>query len=95
MSAQYVIQWKSRVNGRAGKGNKLFSREEAEQLAEELNEEYPDIEHLILDAAAEENRVAQPTNQTQEEEPTEQAEQATPPEPTSSQVPSLHESWQP
>lgn len=45
MSNNYVIQWKSKVNGRAGKGTKVFDREEAERLASELNHEYPDIEH--------------------------------------------------
>jgi hypothetical protein len=41
----YVIQWKSKLNGRAGKGTKLFDREDAERLAEELNSEHPQIEH--------------------------------------------------
>ena len=50
MSKKYLIQWKSRVNGRMGKGTKLFSREEAERLAGELNREYPDIQHEVVDA---------------------------------------------
>lgn len=45
MSKTYVIEWKSKVNGRAGRGTKAFEREEAERLAAELNREYPDIEH--------------------------------------------------
>lgn len=45
MGKSYLIQWKSKVNGRAGRGNKVFSREDAERLAAELNQEYPDIEH--------------------------------------------------
>jgi hypothetical protein len=45
MSNAYVIQWKSMVNGRAGKGTKFFDRAEAEELAEELNREYPQIRH--------------------------------------------------
>ena len=40
-----MIQWKSKVNGRAGQGTKMFEREEAKRLAEELNREYPQIEH--------------------------------------------------
>lgn len=48
MSKTYVIQWKSKVNGRAGKGTKLFDLEEAEALAAELNLEYPDIHHEVL-----------------------------------------------
>jgi hypothetical protein len=50
MSKTYVIQWKSKVNGRAGKGTKLFEFEEAEALAAELNEEYPEIDHRVVNA---------------------------------------------
>jgi hypothetical protein len=42
---QYVIQWKSKVNGRTGKGTKLFEQDEAARLADELNREYPKIHH--------------------------------------------------
>ncbi|HLH56156.1 MAG TPA: hypothetical protein VKY92_21320 [Verrucomicrobiae bacterium] len=45
MSKSYVIEWKSLVNGRAGRGTKVFELEEARQLAEELNREYPGIHH--------------------------------------------------
>ena len=38
MSKTYVIQWKSKINGRAGKGTKQFSLEEAETLVQELNQ---------------------------------------------------------
>jgi len=34
------------VNGRAGKGTKIFDRESAERLVEELNREYPQIHHV-------------------------------------------------
>jgi hypothetical protein len=50
MIKRYVIKWKSKVNGRAGKGTKLFDRAEASRLAEELNREYPQIEHEAVDA---------------------------------------------
>lgn len=57
MNDQYVIQWRSMANGRAGRGTKMFSREEAEDLVAELNAEYPEILHEIVqareDAAAE------------------------------------------
>jgi hypothetical protein len=43
-----VIRWKSKVNGRAGRGTKCFERAEAERLAEELNREYPQIEHEVI-----------------------------------------------
>lgn len=48
MNNGYVIQWKSKVNGRAGRGTKLFEKEHAERLAEELNREYPQIQHEII-----------------------------------------------
>ena len=51
MNNSYVIQWKSKVNGRAGRGTKRFEKDEADQLVEELNREYPQIEHEIWDAA--------------------------------------------
>jgi predicted DNA-binding WGR domain protein len=50
MNKSYVIQWKSKVNGRAGRGTKLFDREEAQRLVEELNREYPQIEHGFVEA---------------------------------------------
>jgi hypothetical protein len=50
MNNSYIIQWKSKVNGRAGQGTKRFNRDEAERLVEELNHEYPQIEHLAVPA---------------------------------------------
>jgi len=47
-----VIKWSSKVNGRAGKGTKIFEQEEAERLAEELNREYPQIHHEAVNAEA-------------------------------------------
>jgi hypothetical protein len=44
-TTSYVIKWRSLVNGRAGKGTRHFAKQEAEQLAEELNREYPQIQH--------------------------------------------------
>jgi hypothetical protein len=53
MNKTYVIQWKSRVNGRMGRGTKLFELEEAARLAQELNREYPQIEHEVLNTLTE------------------------------------------
>ena len=53
MNNSYVIQWKSKVNGRAGRGTKRFEKEEADRLVEELNQEYPEIEHTAIPAADE------------------------------------------
>ncbi len=71
MKKKYVIQWQSTVNGRAGRGTKLFDKEEADRLAEELNQEYPRIRHQVVEAAepreapaepAPENPAAQPAS---------------------------------
>ena len=61
MKKTYIIQWKSTVNGRAGKGKKLFDRQEAEKLVEELNLEYPQIHHEIMDTSSE-GDAEQPSN---------------------------------
>ena len=50
MNKSYVIQWKSKVNGRAGRGTKRFEKDEVEKLVEELNREYPQIEHQAIPA---------------------------------------------
>ena len=50
MNNSYVIQWKSKVNGRAGRGTKRFDKDEVERLVEELNREYPQIEHSVAEA---------------------------------------------
>jgi len=52
MNKMYVIHWKSKVNGRAGTGTKLFDRDAARALVEELNREYPQIEHEMIEASA-------------------------------------------
>jgi hypothetical protein len=41
----YAIHWKSSATGTVGTGTKLFEKKEAERLATELNEGYPDIDH--------------------------------------------------
>lgn len=44
----HAIHWKSRVTGTVGTGTKLFEREDAELLAEELNDKFPDIDHKAV-----------------------------------------------
>ena len=58
MKKKFVIQWQSTVNGRAGRGTKQFERDEAERLAQELNQEYPQIHHEIVEV---ESAQGQPT----------------------------------
>jgi hypothetical protein len=45
MENTYVIAWKSKSRGSVGRGNTLFSREEAEQVARELNQDHPNFIH--------------------------------------------------
>ena len=47
----YAIHWKSRVTGTIGTGTKLFEKKEAERLATDLNESYPDIDHEAVSPA--------------------------------------------
>ncbi|MGD0614153.1 MAG: hypothetical protein ABSA69_01785 [Verrucomicrobiota bacterium] len=46
----HIIRWVSSVSGGIGTGKKLFEKEEAEQLAVELNSSYPDIDHEAVPA---------------------------------------------
>jgi len=41
----HAVHWKSTVSGSVGTGAKLFAKGEAERLATELNEKYPEIDH--------------------------------------------------
>lgn len=50
MNKSYIIQWKSKVNGRIGRGTRQFDRDEADRLAAELNREYPEIHHEVTEA---------------------------------------------
>jgi MinD superfamily P-loop ATPase len=50
MGKTYVIHWTSKSNGRVGTGTTLFGKEEADHLVEELNRDYPDIQHEVVDA---------------------------------------------
>ena len=67
MSVAYVIQWKSKVNGRAGRGTKQFEHQEAERLAEELNREYPDILHEAVKAMPQSERGPEPEQEPETE----------------------------
>jgi hypothetical protein len=64
-----VIQWKSKTNGRVGRGSKRFEEQEAMELVAELNADYPDIHHEavpsdsgeLVAAAATEPEVSNPS----------------------------------
>ncbi len=64
----YLIQWKSTINGRAGRGSKLFEFEEANRLAAELNREYPGIHHEPVKADATPEVAASPPMEPAEAE---------------------------
>jgi hypothetical protein len=51
MKKSYIIQWKSKLNGRTGKGTRLLDWDGAAELADELNQEYPDIEHEAVEVS--------------------------------------------
>jgi hypothetical protein len=69
MSKTYVIQWKSKLNGRAGRGTKRFSLEEAETLVDELNQEYPNIHHELQDSETPGEEQTEPSVATGREAP--------------------------
>jgi len=56
----YAIHWKCSSTGRIGIGKALFPKEEAERLAAELNEEYPDIDHAAVIRVLPPSEVADP-----------------------------------
>ncbi len=51
MEKTYVIIWRARNSGRTGQSKKVLNLEEANKLAFELNQEYPEYDHLVLNAA--------------------------------------------
>ena len=51
MANTFIIVWKSKSRASVGRGKALFSSEEAERTAKELNEEYPDFVHEPLDVS--------------------------------------------
>ena len=46
MNKPYVIGWKCQTNGRIGQGKTLMDFEEAERLADELNQAHPEYKHV-------------------------------------------------
>ena len=52
MKNTFVIAWRSATSERSGRGKKLMTREEAETLAAELNQDYPAFIHEVVDTQA-------------------------------------------
>lgn len=42
---KYRINWRSKITNNEGCGQYRFSKEEAEKLVNELNSEYPELNH--------------------------------------------------
>jgi hypothetical protein len=61
MAKTYVIGWKSKSRGTTGHGRALFTRDEAVELAQELNQDHPDFHHepLNLDPHATESIIVE------------------------------------
>jgi hypothetical protein len=51
MENTYVIAWRSKSEPRWGQGKKLLSRNEAETLVAELNQDYPSFVHAALNVS--------------------------------------------
>jgi len=62
MENAYVIAWSSKLRGSYGQGKKLLTREEAERLAEVLNQDYPDFVHEPLNLNSGETEAVPPSN---------------------------------
>ena len=51
MRNTYAIAWQAKASGKYGVGSKRFEKAEAERLAGELNHEYPEIYHEVVNAS--------------------------------------------
>ena len=58
MQDSYVIIWVTKSNHRSGIGKKRFTKEEAELLSAELNNDYPEFVHRALNTETEEATTA-------------------------------------
>jgi hypothetical protein len=54
MQESYVIVWTAKAKDRSGVGKKYFTKDEAQSLASELNDTYPDFRHHAIDTVSEE-----------------------------------------
>jgi hypothetical protein len=52
MKHTFAIAWRSATSERSGRGKKLMTREQAEALAAELNQDYPAFIHEVVDTEA-------------------------------------------
>ncbi len=60
MEKTYIITWTDQVSGRVGQGKKFMDKEEAVSLAQELNAEYPDFQHKVVNTAEPNEVVEEP-----------------------------------
>jgi hypothetical protein len=50
----YAIKWVCSSNGRSGRGPSIESKEVAEQLCRDLDGEFPELKHEVIEVEAEE-----------------------------------------
>ena len=68
MEKTYIISWKRRSHAAFGRSKAVFTREEAERLAEELNRDYPDIVHEPVNLHPTPSAPAEPEKLTEDPE---------------------------
>jgi hypothetical protein len=57
MNNSFAILWTATQPGRSGLGTRRFSKNEAEELAKQLNEEHPEFLHRAIDLTCEDPAV--------------------------------------
>jgi hypothetical protein len=55
----HVIAWSDKLRGSSGQGKKLFTRNEAEELANELNQDFPNFIHEAVEVMPDNESQAQ------------------------------------
>lgn len=75
MNNTFVIAWRSKAEPRMGQGKKRMTREEAESLSVQLNQDYPGFVHhpVDLDPQAQANGIVEVDFRSANEEPEREA----------------------
>ena len=55
----YAIAWSAKLRASSGQGKKLFTRNEAERLADELNQDFPNFIHEAVEVMSDNKSQAQ------------------------------------
>lgn len=54
-SKNYTIAWKSKITEKTGGGTTRFSFNDAMEICNKMDREYPDIKHLVLENIEDQN----------------------------------------